>query len=212
MVDFLILYDLSQCLVLLKFLLIFVSELTMVTLLTLNIFISVITAQSFTKIGNNNAPNMFRINGIGADKFNPNKMSNWHYDYRFPLIAAKESGSCPKNIYAPSAVNNGESTWNIYFGGWDGVSSCHDSISVTVTEDAFISFNPHFSQIATGNEMHVNNPNCLKLNDSFWSMVYTVLPLNSNINKPGFSTSTKVKSNDAQKCRNDLKFGEIFRY
>eukprot|EP01084_Bolivina_argentea_P113304 201961_1 len=149
-----------------------------------------IIAQSFTKVGNNGKANVIQINGIGADEFNPNKMSNWHYEYRFPLIAAKNSGTCPKNIYAPSIVNNGATTWNIYFGGWDGVSSCHDSVSVTVTEDTFTTLNPHESQIATGNEMHVNNPNCIKINESHWNMVYTVLPLNSNLNKPGYSIAT----------------------
>ncbi len=65
-----------------------------------------------------------------------------------------------------------------------------DSVSITVTEDTFTTLNPHQSQIATGNEMHVNNPNCIKINQSHWNMVYTVLPLNSNLNKPGYSTAT----------------------
>ena len=39
--------------------------------------------------------------------------------------------------------------------------------------------------------MHVNNPNCIKINSTHWSMVYTVLPLNSNKNKPGYSTATR---------------------
>eukprot|EP00483_Globobulimina_turgida_P001585 UN01587 len=38
--------------------------------------------------------------------------------------------------------------------------------------------------------MHVNHPNCIKINESHWNMVYTVLPLNSNLNKPGYSTAT----------------------
>ena len=60
-------------------------------------------------------------------------------------------------------VSNGPGGWNIYFGGWDGVSSCHDSVSVSVTENNFATLNPHFPMIATGAAIHVNNPSAIKV-------------------------------------------------
>ena len=143
---------------------------------------------SFTKIGNNGNTNTIQINDIGSDKFNTTKMSNWHYDFRYPLIPPLRTGKY-QNIYAPSIVNNGATNFNIYFGGWDGVNSPHDSVSITVTPNLFNTFNPHYPQIATGQFNELNNCNSIKVNDTFWVMLYTCLPNGSRKNKPGYATS-----------------------
>eukprot|EP00049_Salpingoeca_infusionum_P000672 m.41570 g.41570 ORF g.41570 m.41570 type:complete len:201 (+) comp10582_c0_seq1:276-878(+) len=150
--------------------------------------VGVVVADSMTKVGNDGSKGLFSVKGVGGGAFNPSRMSAWTFDARWPLIAPKPNGNC-RNIYAANVVNNGDTTWNVYFGGWDGVNSCHDSISVTVTPDGFQSFHSHTPQVATGADMHVNNPSVLKANESTWAMVYTQLPLNSAKNKPGISTS-----------------------
>jgi hypothetical protein len=145
---------------------------------------------TFTKIGTDpSASPAFTVQGVGAGPFDPSRMSNFLQDVRAPLIAPKSGGSCPGNIYAANAVDNGGAV-NVYFGGWDGVSSCHDSVSVTVTDDDFATFNAHASIVGTGTEMHVNNPSVLKRpDDGSWAMIYTQLPTTDPLNKPAFSTS-----------------------
>jgi len=151
--------------------------------------LSGVDAWTFAKTGHNPSSSQIEVGGVGAGPFDPSKIANWRRDSRAPLIAPNSGGSCPGNIYAANAVNNGGSV-NVYFGGWDGVSSCHDSVSVAVTEDDFQSFNAHASVIATGSEMHVNNPSALKRpDDGSWAMLYTQLPTTAPLNKPGFSTS-----------------------
>ena len=143
----------------------------------------------FTKIGNNGNLNSIQINNIGSDIFNISKLNNWHYDIRFPLITPQTTGKY-QNIYSPNIVNNGDTNFNVYFGGWDGVQSPHDSVSITVTPNTFNTFNPHYSQIESGTFNELNNCNAIKINNTFWYMVYTTLPYNSQINKPGYSTCT----------------------
>jgi len=74
--------------------------------------------------------------------------------------------------------------------GWDGVSSCHDSVSIVVTVDDFSSFGPHYPMIATGSVIHVNNPSAIKVNDSTWLMVTTQLQNNPQLNKPAISVAS----------------------
>lgn len=145
------------------------------------------TATYVQRIGNNGAAMEFVVSGVGAGPFHPKKMSNWHYDFRYPLITPQGSGSC-RNIYAANVVNNGETCWNVYFGGWDGVDSCHDSVSVTVTLDSFSTMGMHYPQISTGTDMHCNNPSVIKGADGTWVMAYTQLPYSPQLNKPGSST------------------------
>jgi hypothetical protein len=78
----------------------------------------------------------------------------------------------------------------VYFGGWDGISSCHDSVSITVTEDTFQSLNPHDPMIATGAVWHVNNPSALQVRSGLWLMVTTQLPNDQLRNKPAISFAT----------------------
>lgn len=123
-----------------------------------------------------------------SQPFHPTNAMSFLPDYRAPLIqpnACTDPDCCPGNIYNPSVVNNGASCWNIYFGGWDGVRVCKDSVSVAVTLDKFASINPHVPMIATGTCQHVNNPSAVKVVDGYWAMVFS--QDNNNINKPGVS-------------------------
>eukprot|EP01088_Endostelium_zonatum_P018451 TRINITY_DN5930_c0_g1_i1.p1 TRINITY_DN5930_c0_g1~~TRINITY_DN5930_c0_g1_i1.p1 ORF type:complete len:418 (-),score=61.29 TRINITY_DN5930_c0_g1_i1:53-1306(-) len=145
---------------------------------------------TFTKVGTNQGQTYIEMRGVGSGIFNASKLSNWQFDIRRPLISPNAGGSCPHNIYNPNVVNNGASNWNIYFGGWDGVSSCHDSVSVTVTPDNFTTFNPHDPIIATGSVIHVNNPSAIKVNSNLWVMITTQLQQNPQLNKPAVATSS----------------------
>lgn len=148
-------------------------------------------AALFKRIGTNKGSTDIQMNGVESGMFDPVKMTNFHYDSRYPLISPNVGGSCPGNIYNPSAVNNGGDLWNVYFGGWDGVSQCHDSVSIVVTDDAFTSLNPHYPMIATGmpSIIHTNNPSAIKFSDSNteWLMSYTQLVAATGLNKPGIS-------------------------
>ena len=68
----------------------------------------------------------------------------------------------PRNIYNANCVNNGRDDWNVFYGGWDGVDSCHDSVSVSVTEDSFATMNAHVPVISTGSTHNLNNPSATK--------------------------------------------------
>jgi hypothetical protein len=73
------------------------------------------------KIGSR-AGHTVTIEGVGSGAFDPKKMASWHYDARFPLVAAKAGGDCPDlggNIYNANCVQNGGTDWNCFFGGWD---------------------------------------------------------------------------------------------
>lgn len=133
------------------------------------------------------------IGGVGSGVFEPTKIYNWLPDARSPIIAAASGGTCPDaygNIYNPTVVNTGVTSWNIYYGGWDGVRDCKDSVSMTMTEDTFATFGPHVPTIKTGNTRDVNNPNAIKVNRSFWVMMYTQASNVDHLNKPGLSFST----------------------
>jgi hypothetical protein len=145
---------------------------------------------TFTKLGTDpSSPDQLSIHGVAAGAFDPSKMKNFVRDVRAPLLRANPGGDCPGNIYAANVVNNG--AINVYFGGWDGVSACHDSISIAVSDDDWRTFNPHQQVVATGGEDHVNNPSVLKRpDDGSFAIMYTQLPNAPNaLNKPGFSTS-----------------------
>lgn len=145
----------------------------------------------FAKVGSGGGEGRLTVKGVGAGPFDPTRIANFVPDARAPLIAPKEGGSCPGNIYNANAVVNGGAV-NVFFGGWDGVSSCHDSVSVAVTMDNFQSVGEHSPVVATGDRMHVNNPSALRRPDGRWAMLYTQLPESPAppLNKPGFSEST----------------------
>lgn len=141
----------------------------------------------FKFIGNNNVYQQNEIRNVGSGTFNPGKMANWNYDERNPVIVAQPGGN--SNIYAPSIQANG-GAWNVYFGGWDGTTDGHDRISVTVTNDNFLTFNPHVSVIDKGGMTHMNNETVIKTADGIWRMFYTTYGGSPAINKPGYATST----------------------
>lgn len=111
------------------------------------------TLSHFTWLGNNNTYQQNEIRSVGSGAFNPNKISNWNYDARNPIITANTGGN--SNVYAPNVVSNG-GAWNIYFGGWDGTTDGHDRISITVSNDNFLTFNPHALMISNGVMVHSN--------------------------------------------------------
>ncbi len=129
------------------------------------------------------------IRNVGAGLFDINKLSNWHYDIRNPLIEALPCDN--PNIYAPSIIyDNG--TWNIYFGGWDGTNDGFDRISKVTTNDDFLSLSEHDLKINHGVFKHVNNASVIKLPDNSWRMYYTTLLVNEIDplrNKPAYATS-----------------------
>jgi hypothetical protein len=153
---------------------------------------SLYVSASFVKTGHlDPGSTSLRIDNVGSGNFDPSKFTNWVPDIRSPLVNPQNNGSCPQNIYNPSIVANGDAgAYNVFFGGWDGVSSCHDSVSLVVTEDNFKTFGPHVPVIQTGGAMHVNNPSAIKLNSSSWLMVTTQLEYATNLNKPEIATST----------------------
>lgn len=131
---------------------------------------------SITKTGHRQHSSTLEVAGVGGGTFDVERFSSWHYDARSPLIHANAGGDCPDaqgNIYNANCVNNGETDWNIFFGGWDGVDSCHDSVSVAVTGDSFATVNPHVPVIATGTTHNLNNPSATKTAAGKWLMVYT---------------------------------------
>jgi hypothetical protein len=142
---------------------------------------------SISKSGNSGG-GWIAVSGVGAGTFSKDRLQNFVYDVRYPIITPQGSGPC-RNIYAANVVSNGATCFAVYFGGWDGVDSCHDSISVTVTDDSFGSFNPHYPMISTGTDMHVNNPSTVNhYANEQWYMVYTQLPYNEPPrNKPGYA-------------------------
>ena len=144
-------------------------------------------AWTFSKVGNGSQGSAFTIQGVGAGAYSPLLFKNFLHDARFPLMAPQGSGRC-RNIYAANVVNNGPGCFNVYFGGWDGVASCHDSVSVAVTETNFASINAHVPQISTGSDEHANNPSVVVSAAGQWYMVYTQLPYGSPPrNRPGIS-------------------------
>lgn len=144
------------------------------------------TLSHFTWLGNNNTYQQNEIRSVGSGAFNPNKISNWNYDARNPIITANTGGN--SNVYAPNVVSNG-GAWNIYFGGWDGTTDGHDRISITVSNDNFLTFNPHALMISNGVMVHCNNETTMKQPDGSWLMYYTTLPSSPQLNKPAYATS-----------------------
>jgi hypothetical protein len=121
-----------------------------------------------------------QIQGVGADAFDPNKLSEWHYDVRNFI---GEDGIFPprpgtwRNIYAPQAVYLGEQTWYMYYGGWDGTDDPHDRISMVRTDDNFGSFWPRVSNIIQPNKDagwdHTTNMTVQYVPGNIWYMAFT---------------------------------------
>lgn len=141
---------------------------------------------NFQFVENNGVSQQNEIRNVGSGSFDPNKLTNWNYDIRNPIITAVPGGN--SNIYAPSIVANG-GAWNIYFGGWDGTTDDHDRISITVTNDNFLTFGTHYVMIDNGVFNHVNNETAIKKPDNTWLMYYTAASYSPPLNKPCYATS-----------------------
>lgn len=142
-------------------------------------------------VGSGSPAGSVEVRNVVARNFNPNRLANdcWHYDARNPILAP--SAGTWRNIYAPSAVNNGPNLWNIYFGGWDGSATGNDRISLTVTGDRFNTFGTRPVVINNGTFIHVNNETVVKVGPNDWRMAYTtVLAGAGQLNKPCYATST----------------------
>lgn len=145
--------------------------------------------------GVSNLSGTVEMRNVGARQFDPQRLANWHFDARNPILQPK-SGDW-RNIYAAFSVANGLNTWNVYFGGWDGVSLSNDAISLTVTSNRFDTFGPHQVVIDSGPLKAVNNESVVKVSPTNWVMTYTTLynsrpeiPTNTLINKPSYAVST----------------------
>lgn len=120
------------------------------------------------------------FDGIKAGPFDPNKLSEWHYDYRMPLYESNCSTS-RQNIYAPQAVwNEPMNEWYVYYGGNDeasnaGCDTAHDNIFYVPTDAEFQSFDEseNLMIISEGSFRNANNPALTKSPDGQWGMVYT---------------------------------------
>jgi hypothetical protein len=141
---------------------------------------------TFNFVGNNGVSQENEIRNVGSGSFNPNKLSNWNYDYRNPIMTAQSGGN--SNIYAPNVVYNG--AWNIYFGGWDGTTDGHDRVSISVSYDNFLTFGAHSVMIDKGVMNHCNNETVIKQSNGTWLMYYTTLQYSPALNKPAYATSS----------------------
>jgi hypothetical protein len=134
------------------------------------------------------------IQGVGAGEFSPTKWQNnqlnWVPDVRLPFIPPRQGGVY-RNIYAPSAVEDGDG-WRLFYGGWDGVPTGNDRVYSVATRD-FIDFDQHQLVIDHGVFIHVNNVNVQKLADGKFQMLCTVYPDRYDTNKPAYFESDDGK-------------------
>jgi hypothetical protein len=142
---------------------------------------------AFAWAGNDGSSNRATVHNVGSRAFDPNKLRNWNYDARNPILVPTP-GSGHQNIYAPSVVYNG-GAWNVYFGGWDNSPTPNDQVSIAVSLDNFASFNPHQTVISHGAFQHVNNESAIKIGPGQWQMAYTTFAA-GGLNKPGYATSS----------------------
>jgi hypothetical protein len=141
--------------------------------------------EAFGWVGNDGSANRAQVRNVGSRAFSPTKLRNWNYDARNPIIVPKP-GTGGRNVYAPNIVFNG--AWNVYFGGWDD-GTFNDELSVTVSYDNFLTFQPHTKIMTHGGFTHVNNETVIKTGPNQWQMAYTTYPA-GGLNKPGYATST----------------------
>jgi hypothetical protein len=77
------------------------------------------------------------IQGVSAGSFNPalweNDQLHWVPDVRMPLLAPRMGGAF-RNIYAPSAIEEGAG-WRLFYSAWDGTDSGCDMVYSATTPD-----------------------------------------------------------------------------
>ena len=135
------------------------------------------------------------IQGVSAGQFNPklweeNKL-HWMPDVRMPLLAPRMGGVF-RNIYAPSAVEEGEG-WRFFYAAWDGIESGTDRVYSATTPD-FIDFYDRQTVIHNGEFVHVSNVNVQKLEDGSLQMYATAWPDTLKRNMPVYFNSPDGKN------------------
>jgi len=143
----------------------------------------------FTYLGNNGASLRVETQNVGSEALdrvdqigncvdaqnNPTyNCSNWHYDDRGVILAANPGVN--QNIYSPSIIYMGGTTWNTYFHGWDGTSDGHDRIYLAKTFDNFMNFGNHTLAVDNGVWNLVGNETVVKVSNTDWRMAFTALP------------------------------------
>jgi len=125
------------------------------------------------------------IQGVAAGAFNPElwekSQLHWVSDVRMPLLAPRMGGAF-RNIYAPSAIEEG-SGWRLFYSAWDGSDSGCDLIYSATTPD-FIDFYDRHTVIDNGEVIHVSNVNVQKMPDGSLHMLATAWPDAQRMNKP----------------------------
>jgi hypothetical protein len=117
------------------------------------------------------------IQGVSAGPFNPKLWEknelHWVPDVRMPLLAPRMGGVF-RNIYAPSAVEDGEG-WRFFYAAWDGIESGTDRVYSATTPD-FVDFYDRRTIIHNGEFTHVSNVNVQRLEDGSLQMYATAWP------------------------------------
>ena len=117
------------------------------------------------------------IHGLSAGPFNPELWEknelHWVPDVRMPVLAPRMGGVF-RNIYAPSAVEEGEG-WRFFYAAWDGIESGTDRIYSATTPD-FIDFYDRRTIIHNGEFVHVSNVNVQRIEDGSLQMFATAWP------------------------------------
>jgi hypothetical protein len=138
------------------------------------------------EIRNGQAPlGMVEIQGVGARTFDPalwqKNQLHWIPDLRMPLLAPRMGGAF-RNIYAPSAVEEGTG-WLFFYSAWDGTESGNDRIYMARTPD-FIDFYDRHTIIHNGQFVHVSNVNVQRLDPDSLELYATAWPDPQRQNKP----------------------------
>lgn len=125
------------------------------------------------------------IHGVSAGPFNPawweKNTLHWVPDVRYPVLAPRMGGVF-RNIYAPSAVEEGDG-WRFFYAAWDGIESGTDRIYSATTPD-FIDFYDRRTVIHNGEFIHVCNVNVQRIADGSLQMIATAWPAPPGRNWP----------------------------
>ena len=133
---------------------------------------------------------MVEVHGVSAGPFNPalweRNQLHWVPDVRMPILAPRMGGVF-RNIYAPSAVEEGPG-WRFFYSAWDGIESGTDRVYSATTTD-FIDFSDRHTIIHNGDFVHVSNINVQKLEDGTLHAIATCWPDPKRANKPIYFSS-----------------------
>ena len=139
-----------------------------------------------TELGGGRGPlGAVEIHGLSAGPFNPalweKNQLHWVPDVRMPVLAPRMGGVF-RNIYAPSAIEDGDG-WRLFYAAYDGIDSGNDRVYSASTPD-FIDFDNRQTIIHNGVFRHVSNVNVQKLEDGSLQMIATCWPDRNERNKP----------------------------